>query len=160
MRLSLLSVLVLTAMIAVSLKLNFTEHRIVTGPYTLPGAPPTVTQGLHNMVMEVHYQKGWPIWYAKHTDTFHAPNAPCWLDQDRWNLQNVTESELDNLDMLDVRHRGPLILRTHWFRVLFNMCSTLLLGLGCSIAMVKLVDFFTRFNAGQRVADEALDKPF
>lgn len=142
MRLSLLLLLLLVAMFAVSLKFNFAERRTITGPFLPPGAVPSLGQEFHNMVMEVHYEKGWPIWYAKHIDTFHAPNAAVWLDQDRWKQQSVPESELDNLDVLDVRHGGPLILRTNWLRVLFNVCFTMILGMGCSIALVRLVNSF------------------
>lgn len=127
------------AMIAFSLKLNFAEQRTVSDPYQRPGATRSDPQDFRAMEIAVHYHKGWPLWYAKHTDTFHAPNAPCWLDQDRWTQLPVTELELDELSVLDLRHSGPMVLRTSWIRVVFNVCFAVLLGLACGKVTEKLI---------------------
>ena len=117
---SLLVSIFVAAMLAVA---NFRESRTVTEPYYAPllGArwhPPPYA--MREMAIDVHYDRGWPIWHARHTDTFAAHNASLYLDQDRRNQNLVAESEYDDLELFDVRQSGPLHYISSWSRGVFN----------------------------------------
>ncbi|MFO0939705.1 MAG: hypothetical protein U0930_02945 [Pirellulales bacterium] len=133
MRISLKSLLVVVAVISVCLKLNLIERRTVVGPYMPAGS--TMPTTFSSMLMDVRYHKGWPLCFAEHIDTFVAANAPIWLHQDRWKLRPLSDAELEEESILDVRQRGPLILQVSPFKVACNVCISLLLGLGCGMVL-------------------------
>lgn len=115
MRFSLSTFIVIVAVLAVSLRLNMRQRRAVDLPDM------TGLSDVKHLVVTVHYEVGWPIWFARHTDSFAAHNAPAYLDQDRRYQEPISKNELDDFSILDQRHIGPLTYVPNVYRLAFNI---------------------------------------
>ena len=130
MRFSLFTLAVTITVLAVSLKLNTLQRRTVYMPEMTPS--PNANAGLTTLqirVVEVHYDVGWPIWYARHIDVFAPHNAALYLDQDRRDHASVPQAKFEDLALFDLRNNGPLNLVPNYFRAVFNVFFATALGL-------------------------------
>lgn len=79
--------------IAVVGALNSRERRTVSDPYYAPliGAtwhPPPYE--MKEMAVDVHYDRGWPIWHTRRSECFAAHNAPLYL-AGGWNVTSASD---------------------------------------------------------------------
>ena len=121
---------------------NSRESQTVSQPYYAPllGAarhPPPYA--LKEMAIDVHYDRGWPIWHTRRSESFAAHNAALYLSDDGPQLATpmATDDDFDIVfdDGTEFSYLPPSA--TDWVRAGFDAAIGLLL-IAIAVALFEL----------------------
>lgn len=142
-RFSIASTFLATVVAVFLVALNLRESRSITEPYYAPlfGAvwhpPPYV---MKEMAIDVHYDRGWPIWHTRRSEHLAAHNAPLYLTDDRPRVSapNGTKGDFDMIfdDDTEMTYSAPPT--TNWVRAGFDAIVSLVI-IAITVALFELV---------------------
>ncbi len=131
-RFSIANLMLATIVVAMLCVANLRESRTLSPPYYAPllGAvwhpPPYV---MKEMAIDVHDDRGWPLWHTRRSRSFAAQNVGLYVQEDHSGIETAKETDID-FDVvtgIGVAGMDSAPLQTNWIRAGLNLIAAIII---------------------------------